>query len=467
MPKGKILVVDDSKLSRTFCTDILVEDGFEVETASTGMEALGLIAEEDFDLVILDLVLPDIGGQDVLKRSKQTKASTNFIVITGHASLDSAIESLKSGASDYLTKPLNPEEFKIIVNRTIDQRRLFDENKGLTKLVKLYEISKVISSCLDYERFHEVLLDSILQVVEGTAALSIAPDKEPADWRLAAFRADSEETAKTLADALISHIKQGDYDLEEYRLNAKPSGGRKPQVTVLESRTLGLTSPGTGAFLLIPIKQHEKTGGYLALFRTHDGAYSNTDIENASFIANQASISLENIQTYNQTRELTYIDDLTKLHNVRYLDAVLENEIKRAKRFSSHLSLLFIDIDFFKNINDNFGHRIGSNVLVELGRILREVVREIDTVVRYGGDEFTILLVETDSSGALIIADRIRDAVEKHLFMTEEGLSIRLTITTGVATYPEQATTKENLLTLADTAMYKGKKGTRNVVVVA
>src|SRR3990170_6726199 len=155
MSKGRILIVDDSRLSRTFCTDILAADGFDVETACSGMEALNLLKAWDFDLVILDLILPDISGQEVLHRSKQIKASTNFIVLTGHASLDSTIECLKSGASDYLTKPLNPEEFKIIVNRTIDQKRLYEENTGLKRLVKLYDLSRVISSCLDYQRFYE------------------------------------------------------------------------------------------------------------------------------------------------------------------------------------------------------------------------------------------------------------------------------------------------------------------------
>ncbi|MEK7851523.1 MAG: response regulator, partial [Deltaproteobacteria bacterium] len=122
MHKGSILIVDDSRLSRAFCTDILTADGFEAETASSGMEALELLKARDFDLVILDLILPDISGQEVLHRSKQIKSSTDFIVVTGHASLDSAIECLKSGASDYLTKPLNPEEFKIIVNRSIEQK---------------------------------------------------------------------------------------------------------------------------------------------------------------------------------------------------------------------------------------------------------------------------------------------------------------------------------------------------------
>ena len=458
MSKGRILVVDDSKLSRTFCTDILAADGFDVEAASSGMEALNLLKARDFDLVILDLILPDISGQEVLHRSKQIKALTNFIVVTGHASLDSAIECLKSGASDYLTKPLNPEEFKIIINRSIEQKRLLEENSGLKRLIKLYELSTVISTCLDKERFYEVVLDSMLQIINGKVGISISYNREPVDWQLKAFRATDEKMAKNLADALISYVK----------LPASKTGlsGRHDIMNV-ELKALGLPYSDIGPFLLVPINHNDSIAGYLAIFSELNGSYNNSDIENASFIANQATLALENIQLYNQASELTYIDDLTKLHNIRYMDIALENEIKRAKRFNAHLSFLFLDIDYFKNINDSYGHQIGSKVLIELGQILKEIVREIDTVARYGGDEFTILLVETNAAGATVIANRLRDIVEKHPFLTEEGLSIWLTITIGVAAYPEQASSKEELLAAADKAMYKGKNTTRNIVILA
>ena len=458
MSKGRILIVDDSRLSRTFCTDILAADGFDVETASSGMEALNLLKAWDFDLVILDLILPDISGQEVLHRSKQIKASTNFIVLTGHASLDSAIECLKSGASDYLTKPLNPEEFKIIVNRSIEQKKLFEENSGLKRLIRLYELSTVISNCLDKERFLEVVLDSMLQIINGKVGISISYDREPVNWQLKAFRATDEETAKNLADALISYVKLPDSE------TGLP--GRKDTMNI-ELKTLGLTYSDMGPFLLVPISQNDSIAGYLAIFSELNGSYDNSDIENASFIANQATLALENIRLYSLASELTYIDDLTKLHNIRYMDIALENEIKRAKRFNAHLCFLFLDIDYFKDINDTFGHQVGSKVLIELGHILKEIVREIDTVARYGGDEFTILLVETNAAGATVIANRLRDIVEKHTFQTQEGLSIRLTITIGIAAYPEQASSKEELLTAADKAMYKGKNTTRNIVILA
>lgn len=456
MSKGRILIVDDSKLNRTFCSDLLTTDGFDVETVSGGLEALELLKDSDFDLVILDLILPDISGQEVLHRAKQIKSSTDFIVVTGHASLDSAIECMKSGASDYLTKPLNPEEFKIIVNRSIEQKKLFQENSGLKRLIRLYELSTVISTSLDYERFYEIVLDSILQIIDGKVGIAIAYDRRSTKWQLKASRADDQENTNNLADALISHIMESE---------AVPAF--KHDIRSLELKALGLKDMDIGPCLLVPISQSDGIAGYLAIFSGPNSSYNDADKENGLFIANQASLSLENIGLYNQTKELTYLDDLTKLHNIRYMEIALENEIKRAKRFKSYLSFLFIDIDYFKSINDNYGHQVGSKVLVELGQVLRYMVREIDTVARYGGDEFTILLVETNSAGANLIANRIRSEVENHDFLVNDGLSIRLTVTMGVATYPEQALSKEELITAADKAMYKGKNGTRNIVVVS
>lgn len=469
MPKGRILVVDDSRLSRTLCEDILTEEGFEVEPVSEGLVALSKIRSEEFDLVILDLVLPDISGQEVMKKAKQMKASTDFIIMTGHASLDSAIDCLKSGASDYLTKPLNPEEFKIIVSRTIEQKKLFEENAGLKRLVRLYDLSRVVSSCLDCQRFYEVITDSFMQMVKGKIGLSVFSEGKQPEWKLKAFRGGNEETAARLADALISYLKQNVSGTKGRGSKAKGSPG-KHDVMSLEPGALGLPPVvigDVGQFLLIPVRKKDTIAGYVAIFNSPDRSYDNGDIEDAAFISTEASLALNNIEIYNRAKELTYIDDLTKLHNLRYLDIVLTNEIKRAQRFNSHLSLLFLDIDFFKDINDTYGHRAGSKTLAELGRLLKETVREIDVVVRYGGDEFTILLIETDSPGAAIIAERIRTTVEEYTFLVNEGLSIKITITVGVATYPESAIDKEELLVMADNAMYRGKRSTRDVVILA
>src|SRR3990172_4667286 len=186
-----------------------------------------------------------------------------------------------------------------------------------------------------------------------------------------------------------------------------------------------------------------------------------------NFFYRQARFALLNAERSVETQNLIYIDDLTKQYNSRYLNVVLDRELKRSERYRNFFSVLFMDLDFFKRVNDAYGHLVGSRVLVEVGAVLRSCVRETDTVVRYGGDEFVVLLVETNAEDALLVAERMRKMVEGKTFGQDFGLAIRLTLSIGIAAFPEHASTKQNLLSMADQAMYRGKDSTRNVVYLA
>jgi diguanylate cyclase (GGDEF)-like protein len=164
---------------------------------------------------------------------------------------------------------------------------------------------------------------------------------------------------------------------------------------------------------------------------------------------------------------LVYIDELTGLFNYRYLDIALERETKRVKRYGSSLALLFLDLDNFKTVNDTHGHRIGSLVLKEVAILLKKTVRDIDVVIRYGGDEYTLILVEAGLSEAALVSERIRRSIENQIFAEGEGLAVRISASLGYACYPLHTTTKQQLLELADQAMYRGKEGGRNRVLPA
>jgi diguanylate cyclase (GGDEF)-like protein len=185
------------------------------------------------------------------------------------------------------------------------------------------------------------------------------------------------------------------------------------------------------------------------------------------FFNRQCRFSLLNAERNAEAQSLIYIDDLTKLYNNRYLNVVLERELKRSERYRNFFSVLFMDVDFFKRINDTHGHMVGSRVLVEVGQILKSCVRETDTVVRYGGDEYVVVLVETNADEARIVAERMRRIIEARRFGQDQGLNLHFTISIGIASFPEHASTKQHLLTMADQAMYRGKETTRNVVYLA
>lgn len=161
----------------------------------------------------------------------------------------------------------------------------------------------------------------------------------------------------------------------------------------------------------------------------------------------------------------TFCDDLTNLFNQKFMSQVLEAEIHRASRMNSHFSVLFMDIDHFKAINDNRGHWVGSKVLVELARVIRRHVRKSDYAFRYGGDEFVVVLPDTTAEGARVAGERIRSVVEATDFLID-GVHIKLTLSIGVAGFPEHAKTHREIIRMADEAMYCGKKS-RNMVFVA
>ena len=179
------------------------------------------------------------------------------------------------------------------------------------------------------------------------------------------------------------------------------------------------------------------------------------------------AVALDNATKMQRAQALTVTDGLTQLYNARYLSEVLRREGKRAERTQQPLSLLFIDLDGFKKINDTHGHLFGSRALVEAGGIIRDSARETDMVARFGGDEFAVVLPDTGTEGALIVADRVRTDIAGHVFLAAEGCNFRLTGSTGVATLPDLVPTVEQLLQAADDAMYWVKAHGKNGIQLA
>ncbi len=176
-------------------------------------------------------------------------------------------------------------------------------------------------------------------------------------------------------------------------------------------------------------------------------------------VASELAVAVENSQLYKLTRRLAITDGLTGLYNYRYLQQRLEQEHERANRYNRCLSLLMLDVDHFKRFNDSQGHIAGDQALSDLGRLLLDTVREVDVVVRYGGEEFSVLLPETDAAGAFVTGEKIREAVALHRFFDESGKRTEtLTLSVGVATFPVHAVDKEGLLRQADDALYQAKR---------
>jgi len=179
------------------------------------------------------------------------------------------------------------------------------------------------------------------------------------------------------------------------------------------------------------------------------------------------AIALDSSLALQKAEELSVTDDLTRLYNSRYLNQVLRREAKRATRSGRPLSLLFIDLDGFKQVNDRYGHLSGSKALVEASAIVRGSARETDVSARFGGDEFAVVLPDTGSEGAVSVAERVRDRIGACKFLASDGLSVHLTASIGVATLPDVAASAEELLRAADVAMYRVKDTGKNGIYIA
>ena len=180
------------------------------------------------------------------------------------------------------------------------------------------------------------------------------------------------------------------------------------------------------------------------------------------------ALALDTTLHLRRAEALSVTDDLTSLYNSRYLNQVLRRESKRASRSGRPLSLLFLDLDGFKAVNDRHGHLCGSRALVEAATVIRACARETDVAARFGGDEFALVLPDTGSEGAVAVAERVRERIAAHSFLSvSDGLDIQLTASVGVATLPDVAASAEELVKAADTAMYRVKEQGKNGVLLA
>jgi diguanylate cyclase (GGDEF)-like protein len=221
----------------------------------------------------------------------------------------------------------------------------------------------------------------------------------------------------------------------------------------------------TRSIVAVPVRFRDHCLGVIELINCvgPDG-FGDRDLALLEALADYAAIAIENARHVKRIHELTITDDCTTLYNSRHLHVVLDGEIYRSQRYGYELSLIFIDLDFFKRVNDSYGHLMGSKLLHEIGQAIKTNCRQIDSAFRYGGDEFVVLLPQTSKENAVVVACRLHDLVRERLWLTEEGLNVRITASVGVAAFPTDAKTKSELLHLADEAMYLGKNTARDGV---
>ena len=228
------------------------------------------------------------------------------------------------------------------------------------------------------------------------------------------------------------------------------------------------TKTETRSIVAVPVRFRDHCLGVIELVNCigPDG-FHQRDLALLEALADFAAIALENARHVQRIHELTITDDCTSLYNARHLNFILETEIYRSHRYGYEFSLVFIDLDHFKKVNDSYGHLMGSKLLAEIGQVIKVHCRLIDFAFRYGGDEFVVLLPQTSKDNACVVARRVHRLIRETVWLQSESLNVRITPSVGVAAFPTDSRTKVELLHLADEAMYLVKNSTRDGVAAA
>jgi diguanylate cyclase (GGDEF)-like protein len=260
-----------------------------------------------------------------------------------------------------------------------------------------------------------------------------------------------------------------------------PEGGRVPAgegfwgrtlasaTTLIENDVVG--GPGSNGFYLetasrmcIPLVSFGQTLGLLVLDSSETGAFNVQDKQALESVADICATAIQNAHYVERMKQLAYLDGLTGIFNRRFFELRMSEELERARRFGAGMAVIMVDIDHFKRLNDEFGHLIGDEVLRQVSSIFHQQLRKIDVVCRYGGEEFAILLAQTNPVHAVTVADKLRVMVEERQF---PGVSRPVTISAGAASYPDDGTTRDELVKAADAGLYAAKQAGRNRVFKA
>ena len=457
MSKSRILIIDDDPALRKTLTDILRIKGFETLTAANAAEGLVFLAEHSVNVVLIDLGLPDMPGIELLQRVKADYPMTEAIIITGNATLDSAIAATNKGAFSYLLKPYDVEQLIVNVNGAIEKQRAREENarrraeveRSNTELKALNDISCAVSRAIDMDTLLSEVLGVLVNMkifpfeIKGT--LSFLENGE--------LRRVSSIGLPEDGIVPCQLVKPGECHCDR----AVQSGNVVMSNTHPESCRHTMCNRGIDnpyGQIAVPLKAADKVVGVLSIYTWTETEAGERLTGLLSTMGNQIGVAVKNAQLYEKTKASALHDSLTGLANRRFMETQLEKHFEIAKRYGERFSIIMVDIDHFKRYNDTYGHQGGDKLLVVLAGILLREIRRLDYVFRYGGEEFLIVLPHTDLPMACTFAERLRKAVE------ETGATISL----GVSAYRDTLPDKETLVGMADAALYRAKERGRNRV---
>jgi len=431
-----LLVDDEPRLLSSLYELLRVQDSFQLVTATNGTEALAALNRQRFDLLLLDLRLPDMSGHDIMDFVNSREIDCDVIVMSGEAGIEAAIGALKRGAYDYLRKPYNPPELLKTVENALQKRRLAVENARIAQRLenseKMYRYLVDSSPDIIYTLNHE----GCFTFVNDRAYQLLGYSREELIGRhysVLVHEEDQERARYVFNERRVDERASRNVELR-LKCNNSAAGDRTFNNTLMtiSLNAIGMHVPGE------EVAKHE-------FFGTYGVARDITDRKRAEeMISYQA-----------------YHDILTDLPNRILFKDRLGLAVIQAKRKLAELAVMFIDLDRFKLVNDTLGHVKGDELLQQAARRLKECLRKGDTLARHSGDEFTIVLPELrDRADAKAIADKFQEALQQPFDL--DGHVVHISASIGIAVYPSDGDSIEELLRHADIAMYQVKAQGKN-----
>jgi diguanylate cyclase (GGDEF)-like protein len=343
------------------------------------------------------------------------------------------------------------------------EEEIAELKRQVARLALFHEVGKALFSTLDLQKILQTIMEKISDLLQPDTWSLLMMDEKTQDLYFEIAIGTGADRLRDvrlkLGEGVAGWVAQhGEPILIEDTRNDTRFTPKVDELTHTETRSI----------VCVPIKARGHVLGVIELVNAlGKPSFGVEDIPILKSLADYAAIALENARYVQRIHELTITDDCTALYNARHLNFVLDTEIYRSNRYGYEFSVIFIDLDHFKQVNDVHGHLVGSKLLWMIGDLIKGNLRLIDYAFRYGGDEFVVLLPQTSKESSLVVVRRIRELLTSRVFFTDERLNIKVTASFGVAAFPGDGRTRKELLRKADEAMYMVKNTTRNNIALA
>lgn len=460
------IVFDPDHLRLTTISRHLRELGMDSMTAVRVSDLRRTVRRREFDILFLD-----VSAAALLEKLGKQHQDVPVILVADRNAVINYEKAIYAGVTGLLLRPYRSDTLKKIVDKAIRQRKEIINGRATVLSLKqkvqllqtLNEVVQAINSSLKPKEIFNTILAKAADLIraEGWSVLLLT---ESGDELV--FEAASGKVGKKILGMRLK-VGQGvaGWVARYGKSLIIPDVSKDPRFYSGVDRKTKFT---TKSVLCVPMKSRDRIIGVVEVVNKIGGeTFTRNEFEIFENVVAHLTIALEKAQMYRRMEEASQVDDLTKLYNTRYCNQFLDNFLIERRDTKAVISLIFLDIDFFKLVNDNFGHLVGSETLKLVGERMLRVVRRNDLIVRYGGDEYIVLLPNTDKKTASAIAERIRIEISRTPFYAFGNKKFSITATSGVATYPDDAKNRDTLIGRADKAMYEGKMSGRNKVVLA